>query len=92
MFTEYTYTDGVIEVMVHHNKRGNVIAVYTYVKDAQSINESDNERGEPMKPFDWQPGKNSLFVHLPKGQIRRFVREFIDSNELVCAELEDPVE
>ncbi len=88
-FTEYTYVDGDrIEVMVHHRASDDaVIAVYTYRKDAEEINQWETGKG-PITPFDWQEGKNPAFVHLTKGQIARFVRLFIDSGDLICTERE----
>ncbi len=88
-YTEYTYTDGEVEVMLHHRVTDDkILAVYTYAKDAPSFNQYEDSKGRPMTPFTWEPGLNPLFVHLKKGQIPRFVREFIDS-ELVCVEREE---
>ena len=90
-FTEFTYTDGEIEIMVHHDARARVVALYTYARDAKEINESDcdGRNGKPLRPFAWQEGKNPLFLHLHGSEMRRFVREFIDSGELVCTEREN---
>jgi hypothetical protein len=89
-FTEYTYTDGESEVMVHHRNSDNkVIALYTYAKDAPSFDDCENLRGKPMTPFPWKTGPNPAFLHLSGASMRRFVAEFIDSGELVCPEREE---
>ncbi len=90
-FTEFTYTNGEWDVMVHVDKRERIIALYTYRRDAEEINGGgyDGQNGKPLRAFNWQEGKNSLFVHLTGAAMRRFVREFIDSNELVCTEREE---
>jgi hypothetical protein len=90
-FTEFTYTDGSWEVMVHHDSRGKVIALYTDRETAHEINGTnlDGVNGKPLRAFYWQDGQNPLFVHLHGAEMRRFVREFIDTNELVCIEREE---
>lgn len=90
-FTEYTYTDGENEIMVHHRISDfKIIAVYMYADQIDSIygnnvNSYDGQKGK-LTPFKWTKGKNPLFIHLPKKSIRRFVAEFIESGELVCDE------
>ncbi len=88
-FTEFTYTDGEREVMVHHDANGNSIALYTYRKDAETFNGEEDARGKPIAPFVWHDGKNPLFVHLRGRAIARFIAAFIDSGELVCPEREE---
>ncbi len=92
-FTEYTYTDGTWEVMVHVSAKTQAItALYTYRKDAEEINNMglDGLNGKPLHPFTWHEGKNSLFVHLKgRSAIRRFVSEFIESGDMVCTEREN---
>ena len=86
---EYTYTDGTVEVMVHHcPKTHRVLRVYTYANDAHELDGFENEKGRPSAPYTWETGRNPAFVHLKASQVRRFVAEFIDSDELVCSELE----
>ncbi len=84
-FTELTYTDEEAEFMLHRGPRGGVLAIYTYTRDVPSF-VSEDRHGNLRTPYQWLPGKNPLFVHLPKGSIRRFVAEFVDSKEFYCSE------
>ena len=91
-FAEYTYTDGEWEVMAHvWSDSPEIHAIYTYREDAEEINAGnwDGQNGKPLRPFTWHEGRNPAFVHLKGPAIRRFVAEFIESGELICAEREN---
>lgn len=89
-FTEYTYTDGQSEVMAHHDsKTDKIVRLYTYAKDAPGFDACENENGKPVTPFPWQIDQNPGFLHLEGAAMRRFVREFIDSGDLICTEREN---
>lgn len=90
-FTEFTYTNGKWEVMVHVDARERITRLYTYRRDAEEINSGgyDGQNGKPLHPFHWKDGLNPLFVDLNGHALKRFVSEFIESGELVCTEREE---
>lgn len=88
-FTEYTYTDGTVEVMAHiDSKTGEIFHVYTYARDVDDLSGHEGPNGKPLPNWRWEKGINPIFCHLPARQVRAFVAAFIDSGELVCTEPE----
>ena len=89
-FTEYTYTNGFSEFMVHvRSDTSEIFAIYTYADTAERWHgeNEDSVTGKPLRPFVWHEGRNPGFRHLKgRAAIRRFVNEFIDSGELICTE------
>lgn len=89
-YTEFTYSDGENEVMVHHRTSDDkVIRLYMYADQVNNFEGYESQRtGKIMTPFSWKPGKNALFVHLKGPAMQRFYNEFMESGELICAERE----
>lgn len=71
---EYISPDGQCEVMVDIGYNGGVIGVYTYAEDIWHPD---------LAKFEWQPGRNPVFVHaIAPIDVYRAVREW-DGNEKV---------